>query len=703
MKAAKLRLYGILLFSMVHCCFVLQSRARMTNTVDFSSRANFSWTSVEETDPNGVTGIYFPGGPTGQVILGGIPFDIKANAGGYQAWNAYIAAGGGSGEQSITIPVDKYGVTDVYTLINSFWSFPGPASDAWLIFSGSGGVDFTYYLVGGSDIRNWCCGGEINGTSTVNVYTSLTASQINGAYGVLDMQHITLPATFTNQTLTSITLVDNGNYGIQRVILDGVTLIAASSATLTGHVYCTCGSNSISGALVQIGNYSTTSDQDGVYALGNLLPGNYAASISANNFVSATTNVTIPSGVSVVTNDFYLTNSTLAINPIFDSSITEDVNSLAITNSIESAILRVENLVANPICVTIKFVETNSGLAVSSTSINNLGYSQYLSDLQDKQIPSANDNSALATLPAGPNNPVNSNAYITLTTPLLRAIGETNLGNVGSNPDSTIFLNTANMNLSRTGPQILTKYDLQSAAAHEIDEALGVGGAGSSLNEVLHGRQSIFDPIGPMDLFRYDSATLRSYNTNQEDAPYFSIDGGKTTLVHFNQNTNGDYGDWGNGSVPANRQGNIPSQVQDAFGSTNGAMPNIGANELIALDVVGYNLLTPPPTAQNMTYAGGTFTFNWPTVPGQSYQVQYTTSLSGNVWANLGNTITASDLTASASDTNASVLQRFYRVGMVLQPAAPAVLSGSSHATATPAAAVTNTLARGRFMPNRDR
>lgn len=192
--------------------------------VDFSSQANFTWTTQPETDPGGATGVYFPGGPSGQIALGGIPFDIKSNPSGRQAWNAHVAAGRGAGSQSITINVGQYGVSDVYTLINTFWSLSGPNSAAWLIFTGSGGATYTNYLIGGSDIRDWCCGGQINGSSTVEVYSTPVPSEIGPTIARLDMQHIVLPPSFTTQTLASIQLVDDGGPGIQRVILDGVTV-----------------------------------------------------------------------------------------------------------------------------------------------------------------------------------------------------------------------------------------------------------------------------------------------------------------------------------------------------------------------------------------------------------------------------------------------------------------------------------------------
>lgn len=190
--------------------------------VDFSPQANFTWVAPE-TDPDGARGTYFPGGPVGSVTLGGIPFNIRSNAAGFQAWNGYEASGGGAGTVSITTPVNIYGATDVYTLINTYWGSSGPASYTALVFTGSGGARYTDHLVGNSNIRGWCCVGSINGTSTTNVY-SVAQSPINGAQGFLDMQHIVLPPIFATQTLTSIKVVDSGATGVQRTVLDGVTV-----------------------------------------------------------------------------------------------------------------------------------------------------------------------------------------------------------------------------------------------------------------------------------------------------------------------------------------------------------------------------------------------------------------------------------------------------------------------------------------------
>jgi hypothetical protein len=195
------------------------------STVDISSQANSSWLDVAHEPGGNSSGIVLPGAPTGSVTLGGIPFNITSNAAGNQAWNADTAAGGGSGQESMTVPVSEYGVSDVYTLINTVQGQPGPTSYAWLIFTGSGGATYTDYLVGGIDIRDYNNDdweNNIDGTTTVNVFSCPDDNW--GISGRLDMQHIVLPAAFASQTLSTIQLVDNGGPNFQRAVLDGVTV-----------------------------------------------------------------------------------------------------------------------------------------------------------------------------------------------------------------------------------------------------------------------------------------------------------------------------------------------------------------------------------------------------------------------------------------------------------------------------------------------
>ena len=69
-----------------------------------------------------------------------------------------------------------------------------------------------------------------------------------------------------------------------------------------------------------------------------------------------------------------------------------------------------------------------------------------------------------------------------------------------------------------------------------------------------------------------------------------------------------------------------------------------------------------PPILRTMTQTGGTVGLAWSAVAGQKYQVQHSTTLGQTNWFNLGSPFTATDGTATASDTNGPDPQRLYRV-----------------------------------------
>jgi hypothetical protein len=97
----------------------------------------------------------------------------------------------------------------------------------------------------------------------------------------------------------------------------------------------------------------------------------------------------------------------------------------------------------------------------------------------------------------------------------------------------------------------------------------------------------------PEDLFRYDAAGNRSFNTNNAAQAFFSLDG-TTQLAQFHNISDGaDYGDW---------ESSATAQVQDAF-ATPGAHPQLGV-ELRALDVIGYDLSVPEPSTWLLVFTG---------------------------------------------------------------------------------------------------
>ncbi len=339
----------------------------------------------------------------------------------------------------------------------------------------------------------------------------------------------------------------------------------------------------------------------------------------------------------------------LIIVPTWDSTITSDPNAAAIEATINNAIQVYETKFSDPITVNIKFAEMTTGLGMSSTFFSTLSYTTFYNALV-ADAKTANDVTALAHVPLnGGIDPVDNTGSIRVTTANQRAIG------FSANPplDGTISLNISLINIDRISING-SKYDLMAVASHEIDEVLGTAcGLGEANSR-------------PVDLFRYNSLGARTYTTSGDDA-WFSIDGGVTRLVQYNQQAGADYGDWWS-------NGPRTPRVQDAVG-TPGATPNLGV-ELTVLDVVGYDLVipAPTPTIQSVIRIGNTLNFTWVSATGKSYQLQYKTDLTQNGWLNLGSPIIAGGSTASTSDSIGPDPRRFYRIALLpSSPAPPSV------------------------------
>jgi hypothetical protein len=266
----------------------------------------------------------------------------------------------------------------------------------------------------------------------------------------------------------------------------------------------------------------------------------------------------------------------LIITPTFDSSITSDPNAAAIEGTINTAINSYQGLFTNSITVKIYFQEMGSGLGSSNTGIYNIGYTSFRNGLAAQFASSGNSNqgTALANLPAGPNNPVTGSTGLNVSSANGRALGLNTPGFVNGTFDGVIGLNTSITFPGSPGSSLT--YSLLAVTEHEIDEVLGTG------SDV--GGTGFFANPRAEDLYRFGhSSTTRNYTTGGDNA-WFSIDGGNTDLVQFNQSGGGaDYGDWHTSATP---------RVQDAFG-TPGASETIltdGGAEVTALNVMGYSL-----------------------------------------------------------------------------------------------------------------
>lgn len=291
----------------------------------------------------------------------------------------------------------------------------------------------------------------------------------------------------------------------------------------------------------------------------------------------------------------------LVITPHFGATITADTaNSAAIEDTINSAISLYEDRFANPITVKIDFEEMTSGLGQSDTGFYSTSYADYRTALIADKALGGDDPAFLSNLPmAGNPVPGQSISDVLGSSAQLRALSFSGADPLvtldGVNYDSQISLNTGLTNITRSGTPDPFKYDLKAVTSHEIDEALGIN---STLNTGFPAGY-----VGSLDFFRYNGPNSRSFTTSTSEAAYFSIDGGTTPIVYFNQQGSGDRSDWA--SAGEFHQG--PARVQDAFGSP-GSAPNLSSAELTALDVVGYNTAAAAPEPSQ--WAGlGTFAF----------------------------------------------------------------------------------------------
>ena len=275
----------------------------------------------------------------------------------------------------------------------------------------------------------------------------------------------------------------------------------------------------------------------------------------------------------------------LTIHPTFDSSITNNPNAAAIEAMINRAISFHESLFSDPITVQIRFRYATTApdgtpmppgtVALTDLVLYQIPWNNYISALR-ADAKTGNDNLANASLPgtALSTNVRPSSAggrAVGLDTPPAMFADGT-VGN-GGPYDGVVTLNSA-VPYQFSRPPNAGSFDAQRSIEHEVDEALGLGSRlGQTGND-----------LRPQDLFSWSSAGHR--NITSSGTRYFSINGGATNIVNFNQDPGGDFGDWVSEDCPQ-----AHPYVQNAFACT-GQFSDIAATspEGIDLDVIGYDL-----------------------------------------------------------------------------------------------------------------
>ena len=304
----------------------------------------------------------------------------------------------------------------------------------------------------------------------------------------------------------------------------------------------------------------------------------------------------------------------LTITPTFDSSITTNANAAQIEAGVNTAISTIEGLYGNPvnIAITFSFAPLGGNTITQSTIGEGFGdtYSTYVSLLEADSVANPG-NTVLATAIA---NLGSGNQGGTNTT--FGGMFLSDSQNAMLTGASNAYTNTVTINSSQsfafTGIADSTQYDLVGAVEHEIDEIMGGGGEGSTLNDLAN---SSFCPghpnctqEGSTDLYRYSAPGVPSFTTSTSATSYFSIDGGATSIVEFNQNGNGfPGGDYGDFAPPGEGAGQLIQNAFNYYGQDEAyttSSPEYTMMEAIGWDPATAGVVAPTPEPSTLILVG---------------------------------------------------------------------------------------------------
>jgi hypothetical protein len=297
----------------------------------------------------------------------------------------------------------------------------------------------------------------------------------------------------------------------------------------------------------------------------------------------------------------------LAIDAGFETSITSAPDATAIETAIDTAVDAIAGLYSNPGTVNILFTAAAGHfLGDSDSGLNVEPYSTYVGQLAANSAANPSNttlSTAITNLPYG--NDANGAKSIVASTALLRvALGDTNVTpcfnaggsfvtGCGQTYDGVITLSNTQP-LSYTRPVTSGSYDAIRVIEHETDEILGGGGAGSTLNAVANNSVPLSSFYGPLDLYRYGAAHTPSFTASTSATAYFSVDGGVTNIVGFNQNQGlslANYGDFGDFLSTTG----CPDYVQDAFTCPNQQADETASSpEFQMMQAIGWDGATDP-------------------------------------------------------------------------------------------------------------
>lgn len=273
-----------------------------------------------------------------------------------------------------------------------------------------------------------------------------------------------------------------------------------------------------------------------------------------------------------------------------------------------------ESKIADAITFNLDISFTTLGAGIlGSTGSNTIGasYTNVRTALTTKAT-SANDAVAVAGLPIGTslsfvtnnattsarftdNNDTGNNNTLDVNTANAKALGLLAANAPGT--DASIgFSDAFSWDFDQSDGVDAGKQDFVGVTVHEIGHALGFV-SGVDTVDATHGdgvdagtSLENFRVFSVHDLYRYGSPGVLDYATG--GTPYFSIDGGTTSLATMSTGSaNGD------GRQASHWKDNFGIGIMDPTANPPGNVNTLSALDLVAFDVIGYELVPEPTSA----------------------------------------------------------------------------------------------------------
>jgi hypothetical protein len=314
--------------------------------------------------------------------------------------------------------------------------------------------------------------------------------------------------------------------------------------------------------------------------------------------------------------------ASLDIVPTFDSSITALGDAAAVEAVISNASHAIQGDFENSFDVPILFKAAHGGLDGFLATTRSTFFRRTYRDYSDLLESAASFQPGNAVLRTAVNNLSSGNKGgtdgVIVTNTVLQALGapasdvpggfDANGNFVGLGAFDGVVTINVDQPFTYTEPVPIydghnVTYDATRAVEHEIDEVLGGGGSGSTLNDISQFGTDNPDSVftfyqGALDLYRYSAPETPSFSTSETAGAYLSVNGGATEIVGFNNFSQGDYGDFGpnTDSCGGGGFGGPAGLIQDAFSCNNETAERFSSAspEYAMLESIGYDPTVVP-------------------------------------------------------------------------------------------------------------